>query len=332
MGITILLTISTCLSMGTGKLVEGYKLEAAKEKSNEVLKIASDEFDPTQYPLLSNKTEEQQNEILKSIILDSFINFDFCSDEIKTSLKNFYNTENQNSSLDYIETANLSKNNSLFYYTNLSNSLALEFVQILLETKCYIDFDKINSIIVQEEKITSEDTTLEIQDEKDGEVEENEESTDLIPLIENHDNSNLSININQKIDSKLFIGLDFPMDTCISFYNIVSNWLNKKAMMTTIGTSALWKYIIFLLSTNATSSTIMTSIISLFSSIWKDIMAFFTTTGALGIIVGAIFTIAAISTIYVVCKIYIAGSKQKGWRIGTLFHSLFKWEWLNEIY
>lgn len=29
MGITILLTISTCLSMGTGKLVEGYKLEAA---------------------------------------------------------------------------------------------------------------------------------------------------------------------------------------------------------------------------------------------------------------------------------------------------------------
>ena len=79
-----------------------------------MLKIANDEFVPTQYPLLSNKTEEQQNEILKSIILDSFINFDFCSDEIKTSLKNFYNSENQNSSLDYIETANLSKNNSLF--------------------------------------------------------------------------------------------------------------------------------------------------------------------------------------------------------------------------
>lgn len=67
------------------------------------------------------------------------------------------------------------------------------------------------------------------------------------------------------------------MDTCISFYNIVSNWLNKKAMMTTIGTSALWKYIIFLLSTNVASSTIMTSIISLFSSVWKDIMAFLQT-------------------------------------------------------
>lgn len=263
--------------MGTGKLVEGYKLEAAKEKSIEVLKIANDEFVPTQYPLLSNKTEEQQNEILKSIILDSFINFDFCSDEIKTSLKNFYNSENQNSSLDYIETANLSKNNSLFYYNNLPNSLALEFIQFLLETKCYINFDEIDSVIVQEEEITSKNTTLEIQNEKDGEVEENEESTDLIPLIENHDNSNLSINVNQKIDSKLFIGLDFPMDTCISFYNIVSNWLNKKAMMTTIGTSALWKYIIFLLSTNAASSTIMTSIISLFSSVWKDIMAFLQT-------------------------------------------------------
>lgn len=184
--------------MGTGKLVEGYKLEAAKEKSIEVLKIANDEFVPTQYPLLSNKTEEQQNEILKSIILDSFINFDFCSDEIKTSLKNFYNSENQNSSLDYIETANLSKNNSLFYYNNLPNSLALEFIQILLETKCYINFDEIDSVIVQEEEITSENTTLEIQNEKDGEVEENEESTDLIPLIENHDNSNLSINVNQK--------------------------------------------------------------------------------------------------------------------------------------
>lgn len=332
MGLTILLTISTCLTMGTGNYVEGYELKVAKEKSNEILKIAENELNPIDYVILESKNLNEQNEILKAILINSFIDFDLCSDEIKNSLSSFYNIESSNSSLSYSEIISDARSNSLYNKKQIANSLSSDFIDVLLNTNCFIDNEEIEHFVVQNEEITSKDTSIESQDKEDAKVEQNQDNTDLIPLYEKHDNSKLSVNINQKINDKIFIGFDFPADSCISFYNIVSNWLNKKAMNSTVGTSVLWKTLVTLLKGNPTISSLMSSIISLLSSLWGNFMSFLTSTGALGIIVGAILIIAAIGTIYVICNIYIAGFDKKGWRIGTLIHSLFKWEWLDEMY
>lgn len=94
----------------------------------------------------------------------------------------------------------------------------------------------VDDLDIIEEEISSENTPVSENDKAIGNIDD-EENKEIpqIPLIKDNNNTKSQVKINSTIDDHLFIGFDFPRETCITFYNIVSNWLNKRAMMSTLG-------------------------------------------------------------------------------------------------
>lgn len=332
----LFLTISTCLTMGTGELVKGNSIEQLRERSNKILEVAATEFNPLNFSDLNDYNEKLQSNDIALTMLDTMINLDFVQDDLKSELEILENNYISDNSFKTNFSFNTLKNNSLFNKGQYEDSLILDFANAVKNTTSFNDVIIDDEIIMQSKNIESEDSLLEDIDEElanDIKTNENDNSQDKIPLIANHDNTKMKVNVNEKIDGKTFIGLDFTSDTCISFYNILSNFLNNQATNFISGTSAtLYASIVTIIKTTPSAAILQEKIISLFSSIWQPIWHFITSTGSLGLLVVAIILIVLVAVITVIVFIYIAGCNQKGYRVGLIRYGFLNWGIINEIY
>lgn len=322
---TLFLTVSTGISMSTGSFISGHDIYDVKEATNEILAISEDEMNPSTSSYFQDKSFETVEDFIKIVMLNSLVQFKFVDEVTTKTTLNYINQECNDLNLDFDAIQNSAYDNHLFDFGDFDSSIVNAFFELLHESDKILSHFNNGNIPVEKEEITTKDSD-EYNEEDKRDIEEMTDETQ-IPLIPNHDNSQMEANVNCSIDGYTFLGFDFPADTCISFYNIISDWLNKKAMMTTIGASTIWKYIVNLIRFNPVSSTLYNQLFSLLSGLWDSLISFLKT-GTIGLIISIILSIVAIGTLSVVISIYIAGLNQKGWRIGLLIYNWHHWEWL----
>ena len=158
------------------------------------------------------------------------------------------------------------------------------------------------------------------------------EDDNLLPIIENHDDTILEAHVNGRYPEYILFGVDFTPDTCISFYNIVSNWLNKKAATRFIDKAGIWEDFVFLIRRNPSFDLVFSTVVNFFSGIWSEIMQFFSAGGAITIFISLALALLALATIFVVVRLYFAGCERKGWRFGAVRYGFCNWGFVNENY
>lgn len=328
---TLLLTITTCLSMTTGNLVEGQSIDRLKNKAQEMLTISANEYNPESFSF----NEQTFNNDLKMVVLNNMSEYGLISESLKVSFNEQASLINKeilgktDFSLD-----NLKQSKILEKISSDSLSLGEMYLNDLIDSSHYekekiiCDNEKGKEIQITDENTSAEAEYQQIVDS----VDENITDIPQIPLIANHDNSILEVHINTNIDRGFLIGFDFTKDTCITIYNIISNWLNKKAMLSQINKSDLWASIVGLISSCSYTTSLKAAVYELLSSVWTGLTTFFTTSGLLGKIIATILAITVLATIIIIYEIYTAGMQQCGWRIGLLHYNIFGWEWINEKY
>lgn len=336
----LFLTISTCLTIGTGELVKGNSIEQLREKSNQVLEVAATEFDLQSFSILDEYNADLQDNDIYLSLLDTMINLNFVQDDLRSELEILENNYLVDESFQTNFSFDSLRNNSLFNNGSYDNSFALEFVKAIHSTTSFNDIINIDDDILEIYKsIESKNTTLEDEEENianeiiDNAEKEKEGQLELIPLIQNHGNNKLSIKINERINDKIFIGLDFTSETCISIYNIISNWLNNKAALATTGAFlTLFSSVVTLLKTSYYGTLLYETIVSLISSVWPAFCEFLMTTGVLGVIISAVVLTTILCTALIIAKVFFAGSKQLGYRVGFIRYGFLNWGTLNEEY
>lgn len=327
---TLMLSVVTGFSASAGKLVDGYQVERSRSIANEILSLSAEELNPSNFSFLKDFTSQQTEQMLKLIIPNSLVELDFLDDETSKTVEEFLYVNRNECEMDYGFIYDAAYSNSIFGGGNFSSAKADDLFKCLFETLRQVMFYDRFGNSVQHNTISTENSELEEEDNKKQEIDK-EDDTNLIPIIKEHDNSQVSVDVNKIVDDCKFIGFDFSAPTCMTFYNLVSDWLNKKAMMTTIGTTAIWKTVVSLIRTNPLSSALYGKLYSLISSVWASFMKFFMT-GTIGLIAAIIVSIAALGTLAIVLSVYIAGLNGKGWRIGLLIHNWHSWEWICDTY
>ncbi|GEM_PF-1739408 len=333
--LTLFLSVTTFLSLGTGRLVQGQAVEQIKAKADEVIQIAQNDYNSNHQHYLDSWNGLRFNNDLQMLILNSSLRSRFIDGNLKSGLSSYASEVFDDEHFETDFSLEDAYGGELFDYGIIDNSPADRFLSEFITTTRTEEVDEIDNFTILLEDISTEGTSLEKIDDQAGEVQVDPEPDIVqLPLIENHDNSYLSAKINASIDNHLFLGFEFDADTCISIYNIISNWLNNKVMLDGMNSSLSYalESLCFVLSNSAYTSSIYDIVLSIFTNCWSQLVAFFTPTGAFGIIFATILCVVAICTIVLVVLLYIAGSHHKGYRIGYLYHSLFNWEWLNGEY
>lgn len=214
----LLLSISTCITMSTGQLIEGKRIEELKKESNTILKIASNELNITEDKFPNYNLKYIDNDV-QLILLETMSNIGFASDDLQEELLEVKDRFVQ-SYLDTNFKIDEIKDNSLFNNGSYDDSIIMDFASLIKDTTGYCNQYQIDDIFVDDFEISTEGTSIEKDDIETGTIDKTtdnvEETIEQLPLIENHDNTKLQANVNNKIDGKIFIGFDFVKDTCIS--------------------------------------------------------------------------------------------------------------------
>lgn len=334
---TLLLSLTTCLSMGTGTFVEGQSLERIKTQTKEMLEIGADELNPNNFNLSGAWTESRINNDIELVLLETIPYYGMVSDELLPYFKKEASnlTENSTFTTDFSK-ADIFSSSLFVPEVGETTPVAIAYVNSLIATPHYEKQTQLESGggTITEVDISTAGTSYEKESEDTAaDIKQNETDVPQIGLISNHDDTKLEVNSNVSLSTGTLFGFDFPADTCISMYNIISNKLNMMAATSQIDKKSLWNNIVTLLNSYAPDIALLTTyIVTLFSDVWDTLFAFLQSTGALGVIISIILAIVAVATITVLVKIYICGKEQKGWRVGLLCHNIFSWEWINEEY
>ena len=333
MEITLLLTISTCLSIGSGNYVTGSSIGLLKDKADEILQIA-EERSPSSLDIPEDFDTERMDYTREMLRLDSLPSFGLVSADILPEFLDFSKEEEASKNLNPYFTFEGRQNSALYGQGVLEHSVAKEFIHLLLDTEHYEEESEAeDGTPLVDQNVVTEGTSLEEGDKTlaDVDASANEDET-LLPIIENHDDTILEARVNGRYPEYILFGVDFTPDTCISFYNIVSNWLNKKAATLFIDKSGIWEDFVFLVRRNPSFDLVFSAAMSFFSGIWSEIMQFFSAGGAISVIFAIILAVVVLATSFIVSRVYCSGRIGKGWRFGAVRYGYLNWDFVNENY
>lgn len=333
MEITLLLTISTCLTIGNGNYVTGSSVESLKDKADEILQIAG-ERNPSSLDIPEDFDKERMDYTREMLRLDSLPSFGLVSADILPDFLDFSKEEEESTNLQPYFTFEGRQNSTLYGQGDLEHSVAKEFIRLLLDTEHYEEENEAeDGAPLVDQNVVTEGTSLEEADKALADVDASANKDDnLLPIIENHDDTILEAHVNGRYPEYILFGVDFTPDTCIYFYNIVSNWLNKKAATRFIDKAGIWEDFVFLIRRNPSFDLVFSTVVNFFSGIWSEIMQFFSAGGAISMIVGIILAAIAIAAFVAASHIYCAGREGKGWRFGAVRYGFCNWGFVNENY
>lgn len=164
----------------------------------------------------------------------------------------------------------------------------------------------------------------------DSEPEENQECdySEEIPLIE-HNDSNMEMAVNKKgfFDGR-FIGIYANKDACVAVYNKFTKFVQNKIALSAAGFSSAE----VLAALELAFPEAVASLTSLFSSMIAEFTAYLSSLGGpIVTVIAIIVSVFAVLLTTILVSMYYCGSKQCGFAIGWIVHSLFSWEWINEV-
>lgn len=329
---TLLISITTCLTMGTGTFIQGRSLEKLNEDSNNLIQASIEYLQPIETEI--NNLECPEND-MRMILFDSAIRSRICSDSITEEMQ-LYRDTYMTPDVFYTDFSIEELYDKILQSCSKYEEYFEQWTEDLRETDRFVfgEFETADNEQCQKEEITIEGTPHEDELKDYTEHDENPDETDftLLPIIDGHDDAKAAIKINQNIEDKLFIGFDFEADTCISFYNTVSKFLNNKAMLQGLNRDPLFDTLVGFVSTFEFGKIALAKIASLFQGLWSELNAAFLNLAPYNHLIAALLTFVAVTIFIVLASIYSAGAQCKGYRTGALRHGFLNWEWLNEIY
>lgn len=157
------------------------------------------------------------------------------------------------------------------------------------------------------------------------------QNQELLP-IHSYNENNISCVINGTVFDKPFIGISVSTDTCISFYNTVSKFLNKQAMYIHDNIKGPTGMIIEIVKTvtPTTFSVITMKLTSYFASLFSKFITLFSSKDPVSLIVGAIITLIGIGCIALLVRMYVSGYLKKGFAICWIIYHWYDWRFINE--
>lgn len=186
---TLFLTVSTGISMSTGSFISGHDIYDVKEATNEILAISEDEMNPSTSSYFQDKSFETVEDFIKIVMLNSLVQFKFVDEVTTKTTLNYINQECNDLNLDFDAIQNSAYDNHLFDFGDFDSSIVNAFFELLHESDKILSHFNNGNIPVEKEEITTKDSD-EYNEEDKRDIEEMTDETQ-IPLIPNHDNSQM---------------------------------------------------------------------------------------------------------------------------------------------
>ncbi len=310
--------VVTSISGGLQEVTVSNKLEYIYENSEEIISEYAQNFDAEEVLSIS---DEEQEDLLKISLLNFNQELGLIDSELASALA---------TGIDSYVIIDPVIDEDLIYATN---SLSLIDLDITRDFSVWdINTDETITKVTPIEDGDDESLGYLIFDDSragDSSYVSSSDDEDLLPIYEISADIEPSVNINYKSDDYKFLGLEFDADTCISFYNTLSSFINNVA---TYYADAL--AIIQILKAMFPAQAIELSVVaktikSHLATFWDDFVLV-ATSDIWGAIFGLIITVLVLSVLYVMTRVYISGYQKKGYRIGWKIYHWYDRDWVNE--
>ena len=153
------------------------------------------------------------------------------------------------------------------------------------------------------------------------------QNQELLP-IHSYNENNISCVINGTVFDKPFIGISVSTDTCISFYNTVSKFLNKQAMYIHDNIQGPTGMIIEIVKTvtPATFSIITMKLTSYFASLFSEFITLFSSKDPVSVVISFIIITFTTVCIAFLIAMYVCGYLKIGFASGWIIYHWYDWE------
>ena len=317
--ISFFVVVVTSISGGLQEVTVSNKLEYIYEHSIEIINEYAQNFDADEALLISN---EEQEDLLKISLLNFNQELGLIDSDLAIALAN---------DIDSYVVIDPVIDEDLTYTTNNLSLINLDETRDFSVRDINTDdtITKVTPIEIGDDQSLG---YLIFDDSRAGDssyVSTSDDEDDLLPIYEISADIEPSVNINHVFGDYTFLGVEFNADTCISFYNTLSSFINNVASY--YGDAlAIIQILKAMFPTQAIElSVLANSVKSHLVSFWDEFVLT-VTNGIWGAIFGLIIGVLVLSVLYIMTRVYISGYQKKGYRIGRKIYEWYDWEWVNE--
>ena len=324
MAITSLI-LALCTTVSGGSTVaEANRLELIKNKSEQLIAIAAESYDYTNF---LNLFDFQRESLLKQGILNFNNEYELIDNQHVIALQDHLFNDNSYVEFENIDTMFLKDDvpptvisDSRFIKTTLTESIKYSPIN--------------NELIVNNVVINQQYTNILISNVTDGvgNSQGNQEETHPngpLPLRQ-VDQSFVSYTLNQDFQDYVFIGIVLSKEMCKSLYNVFAFFINDIFTNEAFSNVESIVRLFAILTASTPLIPIVESIISYIVGWWGSFILSFT--GITGIILGIFICLFGFMCLYVLIYCICLGYLGLGLKVGWKVYHIFDWRWVNEAF